>query len=100
MQPHPSWISIFLGKGNYKSERGEDNLFQNCTVQCWDAAALQNKNGKPTAAEITHDNQTFLAIFNKIQQMSTLQMTLKTTDTEKNTKQQISPACSAERAGF
>ena len=56
MQPHPSWISIFLGKGNYKSERGEDNLFQNCTVQCWDAAAPQNKNGKPTAAEITHDN--------------------------------------------
>ena len=49
---------------------------------------------------ITRDNQTFHTISKKIQQKSTLRMTLKTTDTETKTKQQIGPACSAEKVGF
>ena len=32
--------------------------------------------------------------------MATLRMTVKATDTETKTKQQIGPACSAEKAGF
>ena len=49
---------------------------------------------------LTFDNQTFHAVFNKIQQMATFRMTLKTTYTETKTKQQIGPACTAEKVGF